>query len=239
VRGVRAQSQSFPEFTIESNETSSGSKSTLRRSVFQAQRADGSIAEGDLHEDGALAGPRHLRLLDKLIKVEVSDDIRTKTTLYYKDASVPRRAKPDPRCGMSQLSPSVKPTYHGEAQILCFRTVMIQTEYHSGGETFLNINWQSPDLDCRSLKIVEDRRDASGNVLGHFEREAVRVILGSPAPKLFEVSPEYTEMSPSQMRNAMLAKSGDLRSMSNRRLIERLDRQDKSYYENHSLAGVP
>jgi hypothetical protein len=64
VRGVRAQSQSFPEFTIESNETSSGSKSTLRRSVFQAQRADGSIAEGDLHEDGALAGPRHLRLLE-------------------------------------------------------------------------------------------------------------------------------------------------------------------------------
>jgi hypothetical protein len=238
VRVAHAQSQNFPEFTIETDERSSGGQNT-KRSIFQAQRADGSRAEGELQNGVLSGGPRHLSLIDKSMKITVSDDIRGKTTWYYKDAPARRWIKPDSKCGMSHLSPRTKPTYLGDAQILGFRTVMIQTEYQVGTETFVNVNWQSPDLDCRSLKVAEDRRDASGNVTGHFESEAVRVILGTPALKLFEVPPEYSEMSPSHMRNVILEKSGDVRAMSNQHIIERLDREDKSYYENHSHAGVP
>lgn len=173
------------------------------------------------------------------IHVKVNDSLRARTTLYFKDTPAPRPPSLDSQCGLSRLAAVAKPSYRGEAEVLGFRTVVIQTEQRiESGESFLRTEWTAPDLDCAILKAVEDRRDNTGNITGHFEIQAVKVTVGTPNPKLFEVPQDYAEKSPSQMYEALIAKFDNHGRPVSENMRRTLERKDQEYYANHQAAGL-
>jgi hypothetical protein len=242
IRGqlLRAKSGDFKEFTITRNETSqSRNPHHIRRVVFEAQRSDGSRVTGEVTPTGTIAARRFATLVPEGIQVRIDDSLRAKTTRYFRNNPPPTPPIPDPECGLSRLSPDTKPSYKGEAPVLGIRTVAIQTEETiEDGESFLRTQWQAPDLDCAVLRVSEDRRDNIGHITGHFEIQALKVVVGTPDPKLFEVPPDYAEMSPSQMHEALTRQSVDPGRPLPESMRRRLEREDQRYFENHQAAAA-
>lgn len=239
IRGqhVGPASGTFKEFMIIRAERSESRIPTpFERLVVEAQRADGSRMEGQLTQaDPPRAERRHIWLVPEGVRAEVDDSLRANTTLYFKDRPAPAPSVPDPQCGFSRLSPAANPRYLGEVgEVLGIRTVAIQTEQRLGSESVLNTVWRAPDLDCAVLKMTEDRRDETG-ITGHFEMQVVKVLVGTPEPRLFEVPLDYTEVSPSQMANARIASAGRPMPPGMR---QRLEQQDQQYLANHQSAGI-
>lgn len=243
IRGqlLHAVSADFKEFTITKTETSGGPNSaTTQRVVFAAHRLDGSTASGEVAPDeGSVpARQRFVWLVPERVRVTVNDSLRARTTLYFKDVPAPHPPAPDPHCGFSQLAAAARPSLKGEADVLGFRTVVIQTEEQTdSGESFLHTDWRAPDLDCTVLRTTEDRRDKTGNITGHFEMQTMKVAMGPPAPKLFQVPQDYVENSPSQMYDALIAKFGNAGSVC-QNMRRTMERSDEQYFANHKAAGI-
>lgn len=238
---LHAVSLKFKEFTIVRAERSQGrSPHTLNRVLLEAQRADGSRVSGEVVAGNpGQPSRRFVFLAPERIRAEVNDDLRAKTTYYMTDLPAPRPPAADPQCGFSRLSPSSNPRFQGEAEVLGYRTMVIQTEARmDNGESYLHTDWKAPELDCAVLKVVEDRRDDAGKVTGHFEMQAIEVAVGTPAANLFDVPGDYTEMPPSQMHAAQLEKSGGLASRMPVNVKKRLEREDQKYFDNHRAAGI-
>jgi len=242
VAHVRAASVNFAEFTVIRAETSQGSSPTLmKRSVLQAQRADGSQVSGEV-APGQLEVParRSIRLNPERMIVEVNENLRAMTTMYFKVGPPPQRLAPDPKCGFSRISASASQVYIGEEVVLGYKTVVIQSEERIGdnenSESYLRREWRAPDLDCTVVRLIEDRRDNSGAVTGHFELQPVKVTPGPPDPRLFQIPQDYSEKSPSQMWDAFEATPGSHRPAPTK-MRERLERENQRYYANHRAMG--
>lgn len=98
-------------------------------------------------------------------------------------------------------------------------------------------DWKAPNLDCAVLKVIEYRRDNTGNVTGHFEIQAVKIKAGTPDPKLFEIPIEYAEKSPSLLYEAYIGNSGIPDRPMSPSMRRRLEREDQKYFENHRAEG--
>jgi hypothetical protein len=135
---------------------------------------------------------------------------------------------------------AAKPRYGGEREVFGFKTVATQTGQRVGDDFYSRSEWRAPDLDCMVLRVVEERRDARGNITGHFGIEAAKLILGAPDPKPFEVPDVYTEMSPSPMYAAVVRATafaaGTLEG-TKENIRRRLERKDQEYRKNHEAAG--
>ncbi len=195
---------------------------------FQAQRSDGSTAEGQAATPShpRLFRPRHVVLKTKGERVLIDDSARVKTTWFFE----PKASSPsaDPVCGFHTLSASAKPALKGEENVLGFRTVVIQTEI---GHEFLTTVWRAPDLDCTVVKMTEVRRNERGDVTGRFELEPTLITVGPPDAKQFDVPPDYVEKSP--VETELARRAGDPRSPRGDNLPASLQQLESRYQENH------
>jgi hypothetical protein len=236
-----AVSDDFKEFTMVRSETSvSRGQYGMQRVVFEAQRADGSRVTGDVLPpgDSKNAARRMITLIPERMHTKVNDGLRSKTTYYFKDRPAPRPPAADPQCGFSRLAASTNPALMGEAEVSGFRTVAIQTEQRIADESFLRTEWRALDLDCAVLKLVEERRDDSGHTTGHFEIQAVKITVGTPDPKLFQVPEDYSEKSPSEMYKALIAKFAKPGRPILDSMRRTLERDDQQYSANRQAAGI-
>jgi hypothetical protein len=237
---IRAASASCKEFTVVMAESSeSRSPYPLKHVRMEAHRADGSRVQGELSSaESMLPVRRTVLLVPERVRVEVHDALRINSTTYGNRSAVLPTPVSDPQCGLSQLSPSIRPTLLGEAEVAGLKTVVIQTTTQlESGEVLVRKDWRAPDLDCVVLKLSEDRQDSAGTVTGHFEIEPVKVTAGTPAPGLFEIPADYVEKSPSEMRNAIVQKFGDAGLPTHDKIQQRLEREDSAYFANHRAFG--
>lgn len=241
VQDISAATADFKEFTLIRAESSeSRGPYPLKRVVLEARRADGARVEGELPTAEEIHPSRRIvTLVPERIRVDIHEGLRIKSTLYRKDTPAPRPPAPDAQCGISHLSRSVSPVYVGEGDVLGFKTVILQTTTRmEGGETFVRKEWRAPDLDCVVVKVSENRLDQSGNTTGQFEIDPVKIVLGNPDPASFEVPSDYSEKSPSQMRNAVVNAFGNPTKPMRENMRKRLEQEDAAYSANHRAAGV-
>lgn len=222
---------SWKEFTVVRVEKSATLRThqAIQRMAIEAQRADGSRVTAGL-SDGGFTG-RYIRSVPGRKAIFVDDTLGATTTLYDFGASGSLQPPPaDSQCGLANIGSALKPSMKGEDVVLGFKTIAIQTE----DGPYLNTVWKAPDLDCATLKMTEDRKGPNGSPDARFDLAAVSVILGTPAPALFEIPATYTEMSPKQQESAQAARLGRTLPESS---LAFLERRESQYAENHRLAA--
>jgi hypothetical protein len=168
------------------------------------------------------------------MKVRVDDALKAKTTMYMQGPAPTHPPAADPQCGISHLTPQVKPTVIGQETILGYAAIGIQTEMQGPDESYLTKVWRGPDLDCAVLRMNEIRRNPAGETMGEFRSETVKITVGPPAPELFAVPQDYAEKSPSQMYQAYLQQVGDSTRQMPESMRKRLEREDQRYFASHN-----
>lgn len=238
LKSVRAESSAFREFTIVHSELSdSPAPISVGRKVIEAQRGDGSRVSGEVILKGDEIVPptlRNITLVPERMKVRVDDALKAKTTMYMQGPAPTHPAAADPQCGISHLTPQVKPTVIGQETILGYAAIGIQTEMQGPDESYLTKEWRAPDLDCAVLRMNEIRRNSAGETIGEFRYEAVKITVGPPAPELFAVPQDYAEKSPSQMHQAYLQQIGDPGRQMPERMRRRLELEDQRYFASRN-----
>jgi hypothetical protein len=229
--GVRAQSD-VREYTIVRVETSKSSHPpVINRAVFEARRADGARVTGEVGDSR-----RFLILPAQRIRVEVDDRLRAMTTIPLPAIPIPRAH--DSNCGVSEVLPDVKPRVTGGENVLGVETVAVRTEQTLGAETLVRTQWSAPDLNCAVVKVVEDRLDADGKAIGHFEILPEKITVGPPVAELFTVPPSYAEKLPSELYLAQLANRGADMTRAPQGLRDRLAKRDQQYLASRRAAGL-
>ena len=179
---VAAQNLGSREFTIIRSEISN-TKIPMKLMSFDAQRGDGAQATGDYIIPNGPADIQHLHTRLVVLpstgeRISIDDIAHARTTMYTTPAGRPTSA--DPTCGFGKIGAAVKPVLKGTEEILGFKTVVTQTD----DGPYLTTTWKAPDLDCKVVKMTEDRRDQNGTITGHFELQALQITLGPPHASL-------------------------------------------------------
>lgn len=183
-------------------------KSVRGRIQYSAVRSDGSRAEGDARpsSDPAYTGVRQVLSLAAKRKVLLDDVLRARTThLLRSEVIAARSIPPHPTsCAVNRSAAGVIHELGGEQEVLGWRSVVVTLKY----DDVIQTHWLVPDLNCASVRFVEERFSGSGEVSDLFERAAISIRLGEPEEQLFETPAEYEEMPPSEMRVRRAAHEG-------------------------------
>jgi hypothetical protein len=83
-----------------------------------------------------------------------------------------------------------------------YSAVRVHTESDASGRRVID-RWFAPSLGCLLLKEHKQFLSNTGQLLGINSLRAEDVVLGEPAPELFEVSPEAREAPPSAAIQAL------------------------------------
>jgi len=87
------------------------------------------------------------------------------------------------------------------ATLLGYEVVKVQRQTLQTSRKFVERDefWLAPALDCFRLREVLASGTIGGDIARTTEREVIFVIPGEPSPALFQIPPDYTERSPSQV----------------------------------------
>jgi hypothetical protein len=181
-----------------------GSQISSQGSIVAAFRSDGSSAiwEDSFSSDPETAPFGHVHY-GRLVfpashsSVKVFPDSESVTTFFLPKLISPPRLRH--KCEASANQPGIILSDSDPASLLGYRVVRLSSvSQDTGGEEFVREDWQAPDLNCGSLRLVFGRRDAQGKTRVLQTVEATMITPGEPDPKLFEVPANYTERSPSE-----------------------------------------
>jgi len=193
---------------------------------YFARRADGSTSSGPQAAPSDMI--REVIAPRQGISVVLSDLSRTKSTFYGK----PRESNTShgTRCeaflhGGNRLV--------GEGNLFGYKVVQFEDKASEKGPDYTveTTIWRAPDLHCQPLKHIAIRTNHSGIVTGRFERSVVKVIQDEPDPVLFEISPDYREVKPSDLSRAIF-ETKTPNGVMPQQWARGLERQDRKYEES-------
>lgn len=232
--------ESRTAYTVTYTETSQmGTRRSIGKSMYLAQRQDGSTATGSTEPLSSQI--RSILLAPQKLVVLVSDQTAHKSTqLAVREGAVIPPRNPSPRCAPQNLAASMRAEYLGEDVVAGFRTFRYrlsssQPNQNGDEQTF----WFAPDVECYSLRVVSERKAEAARTGSRFVKEATSVQLGDPDPTLFAVPGNYAEVPPSELMRSSLAERSRTTAARGESpappeppgLKEYCDRADKRYRE--------
>jgi hypothetical protein len=237
----RAQDgQANAAFTVlyQTNIRSIKTGNTLSMRYVEAHRTDRSTMEP--LQDNKFAVRRVLLVPEKK-EVQVGDALGMKSTLDYSAAYA---AQSRTSSGPSQIvrsrcapNPNIQADYVGEDTVFGvadfgYRRVNVDSD----GTSEVIETWYAPELSCFPLKVDSQLKSPSGAVIGVFERRTVKITLGEPDSKLFDIPATYTEVQPSIMLKQLTLEqmstdgaTDESKTSAITRMQKYCDREDRKY----------
>lgn len=182
----------------------------LVRTRFHALRSDGARASGPFGmDDGSQI--REVILPAQAKSILVSDLTRTKCTFSARRLLSPgwthgsKESRAPYNLGSTcENAAGEKASRIGSETILGFPAYLYDSrQTFVNGDTEELVRWLSPALGCRALRETGRKYDPGRNLIGHFERRVIQIVLGEPEDALFHVPEEYREVSPSEQSLAI------------------------------------
>jgi len=196
-----------------------------------ARRADGSTVQVNKDPKDKKPLVRMVRLPREGRELMISDVVRKVSTIFKNKQGILQamgHQAVDATCGPNQYDPRVwnvgSPNRHLGLE------VVTMVADHSGVR---NEVWKAPALDCYELKTIHDwKNPQNGGLVSRSEMTAVSIVLGDPAPELFEVPGDYLEKSPSLISEEIARYLGHEISTLSDKARDALAEIDHMYYSS-------